>query len=691
MTIGTNCTAVDQVAVVSGGGAFLDNTDVAVGKLTLTNTSLATVGDDVGIKAGGAFSLLANSSSSPTIQVYAIGGTGFVGVAEAEAAEPVTFATDARVGSAATIQAAGELAVDTDAQVNALDEAQSFSDAAVGVTVAYSNHDNNSDYTPNGISVNGDSTVEIGQGAALHADTVDLSALISYLHAADHAGAETFCDALLGVAVSYAEANITVNTTGRLSSTARHRALTSVTGAEGVDIRALTENVNLEREASRLAVAVVPVQVAEAGGSPMSMNSLVTTDRYVTIFAGSRSPDTDLQKPDPSLPSVALYVDADVEPITALVGTWHIETETGFWGSPTHNKLTTTNNITTGDYVNSTPTTSGNIDWDANVTVQNGLTGAPFLKVDSQGNVIQANGVTINGGAAPPKPGTPVDPNRTGAYSVDDVTNSGAGDVLMSADNLIQNVASSTAVGWPLFTFSQSLPGVTIIDQSALTLELNDINVVAPSNSQPIVRLETEGTISPAPNDSTPTPYTLQFNIAHNDAPGTVDIEKLPPQGLGDRPANIVLQGPINNPLGQTSIVDTFGSIISAPTTANETPLVTFNPATAVDVADNVIFLPTNPGLTTGEPVIYHNGGGTSIAPLVDGHTYYVIAFANPSFIQLASTTADAAARRAIELNSATATGTQHTLAVPPGITTNTLDLGASDQIGASAHLSTST
>ncbi len=215
VTIGTNCTAVDQVAVVSGGGAFLDNTDVAVGKLTLTNTSLATVGDDVGIKAGGAFSLLANSSSSPTIQVYAIGGTGFVGVAEAEAAEPVTFATDARVGSAATIQAAGELAVDTDAQVNALDEAQSFSDAAVGVTVAYSNHDNNSDYTPNGISVNGDSTVEIGQGAALHADTVDLSALISYLHAADHAGAETFCDALLGVAVSYAEANITVNTTAQ--------------------------------------------------------------------------------------------------------------------------------------------------------------------------------------------------------------------------------------------------------------------------------------------------------------------------------------------------------------------------------------------------------------------------------------------------------------------------------------------
>src|SRR5262249_14372387 len=141
------------------------------------------------IQAGGAFSLTAGSSSNPTIQVYAIEGAGGIGVSQAWAAEPVTFETDAFVGSAAKIRAGGSPPVDTKAWINALDETSAFA-AAVGVGVAEANHDNASGIQPNGISVTGDSKVEIGQGATLQADTVDLSALISQLQAKSHAGAE---------------------------------------------------------------------------------------------------------------------------------------------------------------------------------------------------------------------------------------------------------------------------------------------------------------------------------------------------------------------------------------------------------------------------------------------------------------------------------------------------------------------
>ena len=201
----------------------------------------------------------------------------------------------------------------------------------------FSNHNNASDFTPNGIRVTGNSTVEVGNGATLDADTVDLSALISKLHAAAHAGAEAILFLLIGGAAAYAEANVWVDTNAQVVIHGDFAAPTTVTGAEGVDLRALTQDVNLERLASRLAVALVPLQEASAGGT-MTMNSVVTTERYVTVVAGARAPDTVLQKPDSDLGHLALFVDARVAPITALVGTFQT---TAFWGTALANPLQT--------------------------------------------------------------------------------------------------------------------------------------------------------------------------------------------------------------------------------------------------------------------------------------------------------------------------------------------------------------
>ena len=58
-------------------------------------------------------------------------GGGAIANADAESAEVVTFETDAKVGAGASIRAGGELAADTDAQVNALEDAESFAAGSI--------------------------------------------------------------------------------------------------------------------------------------------------------------------------------------------------------------------------------------------------------------------------------------------------------------------------------------------------------------------------------------------------------------------------------------------------------------------------------------------------------------------------------------------------------------------------------
>ena len=61
------------------------------------------------------------------------------------------------------------------------------------------------------------------------------------------------------------------------------------------------------------------------------------------------------------------------------------------------------------------------------------------------------------------------------------------------------------------------------------------------------------------------------------------------------------------------------------------------NPSTDVITTADAIHLSSPDGLTTGQEVVYHDGGGSPIDGLQDGHTYYVIA-ADSGTIQLAST-----------------------------------------------------
>lgn len=84
----------------------------------------------------------------------------------------------------------------------------------------------------------------------------------------------------------------------------------------------------------------------------------------------------------------------------------------------------------------------------------------------------------------------------------------------------------------------------------------------------------------------------------------------------------------------------------------------TFNGASGVDDTTEVITI-TSHGWITGTPVVYQDGGGTSISPLVDGTTYYVIK-TGVNTIKLATTRANALAGTAINLTDGV--GASHTL-----------------------------
>ncbi len=89
--------------------------------------------------------------------------------------------------------------------------------------------------------------------------------------------------------------------------------------------------------------------------------------------------------------------------------------------------------------------------------------------------------------------------------------------------------------------------------------------------------------------------------------------------------------------------------------------VATFNGATAVDPSTNLITL-TGHSLTTGQKVLYSNGGGTSITPLVTATNYYVIVI-DANTIKLATTYANAVADTPVPIDiTVDGVGASHTI-----------------------------
>ena len=147
------------------------------------------------------------------------------------------------------------------------------------------------------------------------------------------------------------------------------------------------------------------------------------------------------------------------------------------------------------------------------------------------------------------------------------------------------------------------------------------------------------------------------------------------------------------NSITNTVAASINGSTVTAPgdvdLTATTQKGLTFNPSTAV--GGNTLTLNSNPGLQTGDAVIYSANGGSSLGGLTNGQTYYAIVTNNGSssspptqwYVQLAAN------------SDAAYTGTPIPLGSTSGITSNSLTYGGEKifalTLGLAGSLSTST
>ena len=98
----------------------------------------------------------------------------------------------------------------------------------------------------------------------------------------------------------------------------------------------------------------------------------------------------------------------------------------------------------------------------------------------------------------------------------------------------------------------------------------------------------------------------------------------------------------------------------TSPTISFSTPKIIFNGVTGVDTGTEIITLGPH-WFSTGDSIVYSNGGGTSISPLITNTVYYIIKISSTT-VKLADSHANALLGSAINLSSG-ASGSSHSIA----------------------------
>ena len=516
---------------------------------TKANAPIDAAGEQV--KAGGNFTLGAASNQISTVTTTAA-GSGFINAAIADTSVHVGYNTTATVGAGATITAAGNIRATADGKTNASTKATAY---AVGFGAGA-----DADYaTSGGIQIGDSGTppaqsqVEIGSGSNLNGQTVTLLASNSEIAASANDSATSFSPILLGVTTAFANANVDAmpSATVLIDNTIGVSPATQLTGSQGVDILAFNAVPAIIRTFYFLSVSIIPPQ-GGAGTGSYTPSSAVTAAAGATVFTAPRSltgglaqnvPDYRYQNDDSSshsLDNLALNVqsfnlDASPSEVSSHVGT---------------------------------------IDWESNVTISNPDSPA-VLTIDSSGTITQEQGVTVTDST-----NTPLSIGQTIGTSTVNVSTTGGSGAL--AYFTAQDQAFNTST-YPLFTFNDALSGVTITNNSAANLNIQDINIIPTgAAAQSEVRLDAPGL---GPVDG---PIGFNFDIAHGSGSAIVDIENADPTQTGSQ---ITLSGTIDNPLGQTIINNTRGDVLAG------TPIAGLIRTNTLDVeaSGNVGASPTAP------------------------------------------------------------------------------------------------
>ena len=349
-----------------------------------------------------------------------------------------------------------------------------------------------------------DTRSEVGRNATIIADTVRILASVDQLDS--RAESDSFAGGLFGAATANNHITVNSNVNALIGGDDDKLSRTAITGSHGVDIQALSRNLKASFDSDATFIGLGPSY--EHDNRDFSLTNRVEAKASGLISAGPRDgTSTPPLAPSGSyVPPLALFVESDYSDMP---------------GASNSEKIG-------GDKI-----TRG-ITWNSDVVVFGGQ--APELVIDADGKIKTAIGVTVD---TPPKGR---DGAVSGDFTVNDIANPGAGQVLfLSNGGVIDGSASPSQ--WSRFEFRDNLEKVTLTNYSPYSMTVNDINVLN-DQSQPIINLVADKS-------------SILFDIERSVSPTLIDIQNL---GAG----GIILNGLIENPIGETHILNTGGGVLSS-------------------------------------------------------------------------------------------------------------------------------
>ena len=616
------------------------------------------VGANASIKAGGDFLLTADSDHSVSATARSTGG-GVISAKIAETTSWLNFETLAQVGAGATLSADGAVKLHSTSRTTGRSDSETYS---VGVGAGADSDNTNDD---RGVDVDALTQVDVGAGASVVGRTVDIDAYMAQMDADARAKSTAYSPIFFGVATAFSDASVQVDSDAKvliLGNLGGGR-YTEINGARGVDIQARQAEHDVDRDASQLAVALIPPQASRALGQT-NQNSTVNADAGAVVYVVPR--DT-----DPALLAASGLVSRPGYNLALFV-------EAG---------LASEDGVTQK---------VRNIEWDADVVSAAGPN--PELIVDTDGRVVRAINITVNGMDTPAK-GTLL----AGSVSVGPIYNDGdGGDVIFeakatnTADGTITQQHALPIAGkyWSTFYFRDSFAEVRITNESALDLIIDTIDLVN-AVSVPRVVLDTTppaGGEAGSPLTTRGDSVSLQFDLVHTPWPALIDIKNLNKHATADvDPSDIILRGTgilkadgtpmfpgsagIENPAGETRILTTRGNIVSDPPAGKEVVIRTRTLGDASAVVLPKDFERIEGGLYTGSLRFDTNGTDPDTITRTDGGDWTALGFVVGDLVKVSG---DPANRTAFQVAAIGGAGnsvlTLNTLAaVAPGTVTATV------------------
>ena len=228
--------------------------------------------------------------------------------------------------------------------------------------------------------------------------------------------------------------------------------------------------------------------------------------------------------------------------------------------------------------------------WFSDVVANAGA--SPSLHVGSDGRVVSAVNIRVNG-VTNPAAGDPLSAHPY--IEVEDLSNAGSADIWMTSQGGVINgggcfggpnnndcklgIAAGTHY-WGTFTFDMSWASVTILNESARRLVIDDIDPIS-RTAVPTVTLVTTPQVT----------TTLTFALRYGVGATLITIRNSHVSG-----PDLLLNGTIENPVGETRVTNDFGPVTSS---SQRGGLSTFDGTHSSMLRSNIVKLVAGTGLGT--------------------------------------------------------------------------------------------